>query len=368
MKKYINASLIIIALLFFVVAIFMILSSDSGNQKSESFKVGYLFPGKIDELGWNNMHYRGVKKACDSLGLKLVYREDVKEFTGRAVKAVEELINDGVTLIILNSFNHTEEVFSLIKKHPEVQFLDNSHKYRAPNLKSYFVRMYQGRYLAGVIAGLTTKTNNIGYVAAKNVQEVNRGISAFALGARKVNPDVKIWVRYTNVWDDYDIETQAAEKLINGKNVDILTYHQNKGVGVVNTADRYGVFSIGYHYKDPSATDRFLTAVVADWEMTYKVILQKYLQDKKDEINFYWLGMEDEAVKLEEMSPLVNQYIKRTVSMLKEKIINNNESVFSGKIYNNRHELMCQENEILSDEQLLEHFIWMAEGVYVYGD
>ena len=171
-KKYRNlllvACFIIIILLFF-----MLMGFGNGKQKNNK-KVGFVLSGSATEEGWNGMHYRGMKKACNEAEVDMLVSENVPEFSGQCEMAVRDLAQAGCELLVLSSYGYSEEVHHVAEEFPNVAFYVNSSEYHADNMTSYFVKMYQARYLAGIIAGMMTESNQIGYVAAMSNNEVNR--------------------------------------------------------------------------------------------------------------------------------------------------------------------------------------------------
>ena len=94
-----------------------------------------------------------------------------------------------------------------------------------PNVSTFFGRIYQMRYLSGIVAGMQTKTGKVGYVAAFDIPEVVRGINAFTLGVRKANPDANVIVRWTKSWEDDEICAKATRSLLQGDSIDVLAMH-----------------------------------------------------------------------------------------------------------------------------------------------
>lgn len=356
----------ILVLLGAVAVVLIILLSIAlmGKEKSKVTKIGFIMSGAGSETGWNGMHYNGVKGACDELGVELLVKENVKEFNGECEKAIAELANAGVGMIILSSYNYSEEVQDLVKEYPEIVFYANSSEYHDVNMTSYFVRMYQARYLAGIVAGRKTQTGVIGYVAAMENNEVNRGISAFTLGVRKANPEAKVVVAWTGDWDNAEKEKQAARALVENAGADVLTYHQNQ-TNVVYTAEELGVYSIGYHEALEGQSPDYLMSVVCNWEMVYKALVKSFLSGKGNEKENYWIGMEVEAVGLSPYSKEVSEEIVQEVATARKAIVSGKD-VFSGVIYDTEGNLRCGEKEMISDEVLLEHFNWFTEGIEFY--
>lgn len=359
-KKRTALLILFVILLAVIVAVLLLM----GKTQTKKEKIGFIITGSIDEGGWNGMHYNGASAACEELGVELIVKENIKEFCGECGPAVEELVGKGCKMIILTSFGYVEEVEDIIDKYPDVAFYGNSFNFHAPNITSYFSRMYQARYLAGIVAGMQTQTGKIGYVAAMPTSEVNRGINAFTLGVRRVNPEAVVTVAWSDAWDDEETERRQADALIENVGADVLTYHQNKTY-VAQEAEKYGIFSIGYHQSLESHSDKFLTAVVCDWKKTYESIIRQYLRGNSSDIKIYWVGMEENTVKLDDLSPIVSEETKAEITRAQNEILAGHD-VFSGVIYDNKGELRCKENQTIRDEVLLEQFDWYVEGVEFY--
>lgn len=328
-------------------------------------KAGFIMTGAMNEKGWNNTHYSGIVKACADRDVELIIKENVKENTGECLKAVKELISGGAEIIFLSSYKYVYESEDLIKKNKNVIFYSESAAdFKSNNLSTYFSRMYQGRYLSGIIAGMATKTNKIGYVAAMPNNEVNRGINAFALGVKSVNKNAEIIVAWTYSWNDETEEKRLTNALSKEKNADVVTYHQNISY-VAEEAEKLGIYSIGYHENLKNMSENYLTGVVCNWEKFYKEIINDYLSDKQAGGKVLWYGIEKNAVELTEYSPAVTDKMITEVEKAKNRLLTGKD-VFSDKIYDNQNNLRCNENEMISDETLLKNMDWYAEGVTFY--
>lgn len=347
-----------------IVCIFILIFKTESSEEKIMMKIGYIMSGKIDDSGWNSEHYNGIKSACDTVGVELLIKEDVKEFSGACVLAIEELKQEGASMIILSSYGYSEEVKDIIKEYPEIVFYANSSEYHDENLTSYFARMYQARYLSGIIAGMMTKNNKIGYVAAMENNEVNRGINAFTLGVKRVNEDAQVIVHWTGTWEDKEKEVTAANTLIKDAQVDTITYHQNRAY-VAEVAEKNGVYCIGYHLPPDNPSSTYLTTVKCEWKLIYQELLSELLKGKANLQRNYWIGLEAEAVGLSEYSSLVSNEIKTEVEIAKQEIMSG-KAVFSGLIYDTRGEIRCNEGEMISDEVLLEQLDWFVKGIKIY--
>jgi len=361
-KKY--RWLLLVAATLVLVVIFLLLSGILSDREGEKHKVGFILSGGATEDGWNGMHYRGMKSACETAEADLLIEEYVLEGSGQCGTAVRELVEAGCEMVVLSSYGYSEEVHELVREYPNVVFYGNSSEYHEQNMTSYFIKMYEARYLAGIIAGRMTKNNQIGYVAAMNNNEVNRGISAFTLGVRRVNPTATVNVIFTGTWDDEETEKAAANKLVKEVGVDLLTYHQNQTY-VVEVAEEAGIYSIGYHESTQQFSERYLTAVKCDWQQVYKELIQEFLRGKANSVENFWVGMDTGAVGLDEYSALIPGKVQKEVETVKKEILNGKE-IFSGVIYDMEGKLQCDKDELISDERLLEKFDWLVEGVRIY--
>ena len=195
-----------------IVGIFLIRETkQETNVTKEETKVGFILNGSCNDLSYGQSHYEGMQKTAEILNLKVFYRENVLE-TEECFNTIEELIQEGCEIIICNSFGFGEWILKAAEAYPEIYFFHATGIEETDNLSTYFGRMYQARYLSGIVAGLQTKTNEIGYVAAFPISEVNRGINAFTLGVKKVNPDANVYVKWSNTWIDDKETAQATEE------------------------------------------------------------------------------------------------------------------------------------------------------------
>ena len=327
-------------------------------------KIGFIILGDIQEAGWNASHYNGIKAACDTFGVELLVRDNVKENSGQCLKAIEELVEQGAGMIFLASYAYSLEAREVIEKYSNIDFATNSSNVRMKNLTSYFARMYQGRYLAGALAGMRTKSNVIGYVAAMPNSEVNRGINAFTLGAQRVNSQAKVVVMWTNSWQDEETEAKNARRLIKERGADVLTYHQDEST-VADVADSLGVDFIGYNDLLEGYSEHYLTSVICRWDLFYKDVVQRYLKDELHSINNNWLGMQQGVIILSNYSNLVTPEMRSRLNSLHKELAYD-KLIFSDEIYDNQGKLRCEKDNVISDDMLLEDINWLVRGVEVF--
>lgn len=341
----------------------LIFAFDAELDGSRHDKIGFIILGDINEAGWNASHYNGIKSACDEFGLELLVRDHVKENSGQCPRAVEELISQGANIIFLVSFNYASEVRPIIDKYPNVAFINTTTLEQAKNMTACFARMYQGRYMAGALAGMRTKSNVIGYVAARSNSEVCRGINSFALGVQRVNPNAKVLVMWTGDWQDEETEAQHAERLIKA-GADVLTYHQDEDA-TAQVAEKFGVDFIGYNALLEGYSEHYLTSIICRWDLYYKDILQKYLKGELLALRNNWIGVQEGVIILSDYSALVTPQMRSVINSIYDELAGNNNLIFSGEIYDNRGELRCGKNQVISERELLRNINWLVKGVEV---
>ena len=328
-------------------------------------KAGIILLGGIHEEGWNAPQYRGIRKACNTMGIKLLFKENVNT-EGACTKAVQEMADNGAGMIFLASYSYSHEAQKFVREYPHIAFGTNSAECHARNMTSYFVRMYQGRYLAGALAGMHTKSNVIGYVAAMKNSEVNRGINAFTLGVQQTNPNARVVVMWTGSWQNESKEAEEARRLITEAGADVLTYHQDEPAAA-DVAEKLGIDYIGYYEdlgKHEWRSEHALTSVVCNWDRYYEDIIRRYLKGELNYVDKQWVGMEADFVELCDFSPAVTDEEKAKLIYLKERMLAGH-FVFAGEIYDRQGQLRCRADESIRDDRLLQHMDWLVKGVEI---
>ena len=362
MKKIIY--FVIGMLIVLVIGIFLIQETkQETNVTKEETKVGFLLNGSCNDFSYGQSHYEGMEEAAKELNLEVFYRENVSE-TEECFETIEQLIKDGCEIIICNSFGFGEWVLKAAEKYPEIYFFHATGVEESNNLSTYFGRMYQARYLSGIVAGLQTKTNEIGYVAAFPISEVNRGINAFTLGVRKVNPDAVVYVKWSNSWGDDRKTKKATEELLRQHNIDILAMHTDS-LAVLEVAEEKGLWSIGYNMDNSEKyPNSFLTAPVWQWEHFYEPHILECLQGKFTGKHF-WKGIESGMVALSPFTDNVAEGIAEVVEQEQKLLESMTSDVFYGPIKDQEGIIRIQEGESMTDNVMLNEFDWYVEGVVI---
>lgn len=359
MKKiYIITAIIVVAI---IAGIFFINTYEAETEVTkEATKVGVIMNGTTDDQSWSQSHYEGLEQTAKELNLNILYEESVS--TETIDGTVEALVREGCEIIIANSFEFGECIEQMAMKYPEVYFFHATGVGESKNLITYFGRMYQIRYLSGIVAGLQTQTNEIGYVAAFPISEVNRGINAFTLGVRRVNSEAKVFVNWTNSWNDDMAAENATNILLERHNIDVIAMHTDS-VRPLEIAEEKGIMSIGYNVDNSECYPKtYLTAAVWNWENFYTPNILKCLQGKF-EGNHFWEGVETGIVSLAPLTDNVKDGTEKIVAEEMEKLRSGTFDVFYGPIVDNCGKLRVKEGESITDNIMLNEFDWYVEGV-----
>lgn len=211
--------------------------------------IGFIFIGPKDDVGYNQAAYDGgmaVEAAFPDL--EILRAENIPE-DDNATRVMEDMVRKGAKIIFATSYGHLDPAVAVAAANPEVVVVQQGNLFQGelpPNLGTYFGTVYEPVFLAGVAAGMTTKTNKLGFVYAFPIPQTISNINAFELGARSVNPDAETITVSTSNWCDPGKQAEAASSLLS-QGADVLTQHQDCTATVIKTAEAAGAFSVGYH-------------------------------------------------------------------------------------------------------------------------
>lgn len=353
---------LILAGVIVFVALCITLVFFQGEKKDTEVKIGLILTGSCEEGGWNQAHYDAMKQACETQFVELLVKENIAEGTGACIPVIDEMAAAGANMIFLSGYAFGKEVAEYADTYPDIAFFHVDGAYVGDNVSSYFGRMYQARYLSGIVAASMSEEGKLGYVAAMETPEVVRGINAFTLGARSVNPEAEVYVKWVGSWNDEAKEIDLATELVKENQVDVLAYHENK-TSVVDVAEENGIYSIGYHFDDAARySDHYLTAAVWDFEPFFEDRIRDYVTTGKVKGESYWTGVMEGTVKLSAYSALVPQDVKDEVEDVTDSFAEGWD-VFSGPIYDMDGKLRVEDGEQISDEYLQTEIDWLVQGV-----
>ncbi len=342
-----------------VITAVLALGSSFGAIADEK-KVGFVYVGPISDHGWSYRHDVGRLAIEKELGGKVTtsYIESVKEGPD-AERVIQQLASSGHNLIFTTSFGYMNPTVKVAKRFPNVKFEHATGYKRADNVSTYSARFYEGRYIAGVIAGKMTKSNVLGYVGSFPIPEVVRGVNSFILGARSVNPNATVKVVWVSTWYDPGKEADAAKALID-QGVDIITQHTDSPAPL-QTAENRGVLGFGQASDNIQfAPKAQLTAVIDNWD-GYYVKRARDVVDGTWKSEDVWGGLKDGMVS---MAPYTNMPddIKKLAMETEEAIKKGKLHPFQGPIKDQDGKVRAEAGAVIDDGTLLG-MNWYVDGV-----
>lgn len=303
--------LAVVLSVLFVVGVFAGCSANNANDKDEKtkssatsdMKVGFIF--LHDENSTYDKNFiTAADEACKTLGIadeNKIYKTNVPEGQ-ECAEAAEDLVDKGCSIIFADSFGHEPYIIEVAKKYPDVQFCHSTgtraHTEGVPNYHNAFASIYEGRYLAGVAAGMKlnqmiengefdAKDAKIGYVGAYTYAEVISGYTSFFLGARSVCPSATMEVQFTGSWYDEAAEKEAANTLI-ANGCKLISQHADS-MGAPTACENAGVPDVSYNGSTVSACpNTFIVSSRINWAPYYEYAIKAVMDGKK--IDADWTG------------------------------------------------------------------------------
>ncbi len=345
-------------------------TSGEANVSRNDIKVGVLYISDPSEgSGYSYTHDLGIQGMQENLGLNSdqIERKIVDDSDAAATeKAIKECIDDGCKIIFTTSWGYMETTAEMAEQYPDVYFSHGTgYLSNGKNFNNYFGRIYQARYLSGIVAGMNTKSNKIGYVAAQDSSnsEVTGGIDAFAIGVESVNPDAKIYVVVTNSWYDPDKEKAASEQLLD-MGCDVMAQHCDTAYPQTLAQDR-GVYGIGYNSDISKETpNSCLTSVIWNWSAYYTSAVKSVMNGTWDGSNYYG-GMAEGLVGITNLADFAADGTQEKVDEATAAILSGESNVFDGVLETNTGETVGSAGSTLDDATITGGINWYYRNVVV---
>jgi simple sugar transport system substrate-binding protein len=330
--------------------------------------VGVIYVGPRDDFGYNQAHAQAAAELKKMPGVKVVEEENVPE-TAAVQKTMNGMIaQDGAKLLFPTSFGYFDpHILALAPKNNAVRFshcgglwTEGKHP---KNVGSFFGYIDECQYLNGVIAGHMTKSNKIGFVAAKPIPQVLRNINAFLLGARSVKPGITCSVIFTGDWSMPVKEAEATNSLAD-QGVDVFTMHVDGPKVVVETAAKRGRMVCGYHASQAKlAPQAYLTGAEWNWLTAYTRIIEA-ARTGKPHPNFVRGGLKDGFVKSSPYGSMVSEGARKNAEAVRAKMMAGGFDIFAGELKDNTGKVVIPKGKVLKQTDLeLESMNYLVEGV-----
>ena len=327
---------------------------------AEPLKVGFVYVTPVGQAGWTFEHDQARQAMQRTLGDKVSTRfvEAVPEGAD-AERVMRDLAAQGHTLIFATSFGYLEPALRAAADLPGVKFEHAGGYKTAANLNTYNARFYEVRWLAGWLAGKSSKSGVAGYVAGFAVPEVIQGINAFTLGMQAANPKANVRVLWLNTWFDPPKEREAALSLVNA-GADVLTNHSGSPA-VPQAAQEKGVMLIGYQSDMRAhAPTAQLAAVTADWGGYYTRVVQSVM-GKSWQAKPVWGGIKDGMVQLAAVSPKLPADVRKELAAREQQLRAGNAGPFVGRLVDQAGQVR-NASGALADEAIAR-MDWFVQGV-----
>ena len=271
-----------------------------GGETEKKLKVGFIFLHDENST-YDNNFLIGAEEACKKLGVEMITKKNIPE-QNACYDAAAELVDSGCSVIFAESFGHEDFMIQAAKEFTDVQFCHatgtKAHTANLPNFHNAFASIYEGRYLAGVAAGLKlnemiaagkfkAEEAKMGYVGAFTYAEVISGYTSFYLGAKSVCPTVTMDVQFTGSWYDETLEKEAANTLIQ-KGCKLISQHADS-MGAPTACETAGIPNVSYNGSTVSqCPNTFIVSSRINWEPYFEYMI-KCVQDGKS-IDTDWTG------------------------------------------------------------------------------
>ncbi|WP_437617653.1 BMP family ABC transporter substrate-binding protein [Sorangium sp. So ce1151] len=337
-------------------------------SSDQPLTVGFIYVGARDDYGYNQAHAEGAAAVARLAGVKTREEENVPE-TVAVQKTIESMISlDGAAVIFPTSFGYFDpHLLKVAEKFPDKTFLHCGGLYDGSkhpgNVGSYFGYIDEAEYVAGIVAGMTTKSGKLGFIAAKPIPQVLRNINAFTLGVRSVNPKATTSVIFTGDWSMPVKEAEAANSLID-QGVDVLTAHVDSPRVIIELAERRGAFSTGYHTNQATLAPKgYLTGAEWNWSKVYTDYMAS-IREGKPYPHLLRGGFKEGFVKISPYGPAVSEEAKKKAEEAKEGLTEGTLTIFKGPINDNEGKVVVSEAvEQKQTDIVLENMSYLVDGV-----
>lgn len=351
MYKNLAATLVAACLLTSVLAQPVEPSKPAAPDKTPT-KAAFVYVTPVFDMGWTHQHDQGRKAVEKSLGaqVKTTVVENVAEGAD-AERVVRDLAQQGHDIIFTTSFGYMEPTLKVAKEFPKVKFESITGYKTDVNVSVANARYYEGRYLAGIVAGRMTQTNVAGYVAGFPIPEVLQGLNAFTLGMRSVNPKAQVKVIWLNAWFDPAKERDSAMTLFN-QDADVITFHSATNAVMVAAQER-GKMAIAYHSDMRQvAPDAQLMAITHTWGDYYTQRVRA-LQKGQWQTSTVWGGLKEGMIKVGDFGPKLLPKVRTEMMQIQKDMVAGKRHPFQGPIEDNEGKPVIPAGQRLSDVQIL---------------
>ena len=307
-------------------------------------KAAFLFNRSIQDSAWNYWHNLGRLEAEEKLGDRLETTTRIVPSRTEFAEEVDKLIADGYTAIFATSPVMLNSAVEPALKHPEVRFLCCSLLSHYTNIRTYYIRFYEAKFLLGMAAGILSENGKIGYIADFPIYGVPAAANAFALGARMVNPQAKIYLNWFSAsWFDQEMPFEDPEiRVICNRDI---------------TAPNRDARDYGLYVRDGSDILHMAT-LVPHWGLFYRMMTERILNgtfnqaESKENVTNYWWGLGSNILDVA-FSSRFDPYAARVIHHFREQIREGSFTPFEGELRDQSGTLRCDADRRLTPAEIL---------------
>lgn len=341
------------------VASTMLIGASGAEDK---FKIGYIYPSPVGDVGWAFQLDEGRKKIEAMFGDKVesVVVENVPEGPD-AARIMNQMASTGADMIMIGSFGYMNDGLKLAAQKKDISFIHASGYKLAPNLGNFQTRNYESAYVAGMAAGYVTKSKTLGVVAAYAIPEVVGIINAFTMGAQQTNAGISVKVVWLNSWFNPSKAQESAKSLI-AQSADVIFSLYQDTPSVVQVAEEEGVYVVNTSSDMKKyAPTKLLASLTIDWGPHFITQVKAALAGEFVG-TAYWGGMADGAVSLASMNDDLTADQKSSIEGVMAEIAAGTRHPFDGPVTAQDGSEKIASGSAIEDGALLG-IDWLVKGV-----
>lgn len=337
------------------------------DKKMPTTTVGFIYVGTKTDYGYNQAMADGAAAVKTLPGVTVVEQDNVPE-TKNCQQVMSTMIDQNdASLIFATSYGYFDpHVKQIAPQYPKVTFLHAGGQLKdsdPKNIGTFFAYIDELEWLCGMAAGAATKTNKLGYVAAKPITPVLRDINAFELGAKSVNPACTLQVIFTGGWFLPDKEQDAVKSLAD-QGVDVISGHVDSPKVMIETAEKRGIMSCGYHYNCSALAPKgYLTGAEWNWGPMMKQFVLDFKAGKPMPHGFMGT-LKDDSVKMSPFGPLVPKEAQDKIAAVMAEMKAGTFHMFKGPLKDNTGKIVIPAGKVIGDQDgELWGMDYLVEGV-----
>ena len=331
------------------------------STPAKPLRIGYIYVTPVLPTGWTQQHEQARQAVQQHFGdqVQTTVVADVPEGPD-AERVIRELASQGNQLIVTTSFGYAQPALRVAREFPQVRFEALTGQETAPNVATANTRLYEGRYLAGVLAGLSSQSGKAGFVVGFAIPEVVQGVNAFTLGMRSVNPKAQVQVVVLGEWFNPGRERAAAMTLMD-QGADVLAF-QTATEAVMRAAEARGKHAIAFHSDMSAAAPHAQLAAVSHHWDRYEIARVQAALDGSWTGKASSGGVREGMVRVGSFGPDVPERTRQRVMAAQAELAKGKLQPFRGPIRDRDGQLRVPAGQVASEAQL-RTMDWWVPGV-----